>query len=291
MGAVAGPLKPRGEFVDLGGRKLRLVCAGPAGAQPLIVLEAGAFGTAADFGAVQQKLAAKGYRSCAYDRAGMGWSDPGPRPRDTLAITADLEALLAAKGEAGPFVLVGHSMAGIHIRAFAGRNPDKVLGLVLVEAGLPAAEPNQLERRFLPIFTTIARVGGVAGTLGLTKPFAGSADRVGLPPDAAAEKRRAYGSGPHMRTAAHEVANWRKSSREAAALPPLDPEWPIAVVLADGMGAGANNPRAEAAKTARHGHLEIVAGASHNSVLGLVHGDAVVRGVEFVLAQRTVNTP
>src|SRR5437763_1357209 len=105
--ASAGPFRPSGTYVDIGGRKLRL---------------AGAFGLAADFAAIQEKLSAEGLRSCAYDRAGMGWSDPGPEPRDSDAIVGDLEKLIAASGERGPFILMGHSMAGLHTRLFAARN-------------------------------------------------------------------------------------------------------------------------------------------------------------------------
>src|SRR5690349_11696349 len=68
--------KPRGELVDIGGgRRLRLVCEGPKSGQPTVWMEAGAFSGAADFAAIQRKLSAKGLRSCAYDRAGMGYSD------------------------------------------------------------------------------------------------------------------------------------------------------------------------------------------------------------------------
>jgi hypothetical protein len=92
MVAAASPFAPSGRYVDIGGRKLRLVCAGPpaVAGQPTVWMEAGAFGLAADFAAVQEKLTAKGIRSCAYDRAGMGWSDPGPQPRDSDAIVGDL---------------------------------------------------------------------------------------------------------------------------------------------------------------------------------------------------------
>ena len=116
MAAVA-QAPPRGQMVDIGeGRRLRLVCEGPASARPLVWLEAGAFGFAADWGATQQALTAAGWRSCAYDRAGMGYSDPGPAPRDGDAIVADFEKLVAASGQAGPFILVGHSMAGLRLR-------------------------------------------------------------------------------------------------------------------------------------------------------------------------------
>jgi pimeloyl-ACP methyl ester carboxylesterase len=101
--AMAGPFVPSGTYVDIGeGRKLRLVCAGPRSDKPVVWMEAGAFGLAADFAAIQDKLALKGFRSCAYDRAGMGWSDPGPLPRDSTAIVGDQEKLIAASGEPGP---------------------------------------------------------------------------------------------------------------------------------------------------------------------------------------------
>ena len=123
--------KPRGAMIDVGGRSLRLVCEGPKSDRPVIWMEAGAFSGAADFAALQQKLAVKGLRSCAYDRAGMGYSDPGPKPRDGTAIVKDLGALITSSGERGPFILMGHSMAGLYLRQFAAQNPDKVAGLVI----------------------------------------------------------------------------------------------------------------------------------------------------------------
>ena len=84
----------RGAMAELGERRLRYVLAGPdASPRPLVVLEAGSFGFSADWAAVQAKLAAEGLRSIAYDRAGLGQSDPGPAPRDSRAIVTDLEAL------------------------------------------------------------------------------------------------------------------------------------------------------------------------------------------------------
>src|SRR6185312_16509279 len=107
---------PRGEMVDIGGRRLRMVRAGPASGRPLVVLEHGAFGCAADWAVVQEKLSAKGLASLAYDRAGLGHSDPGPEPRDGRAINDDLEALLDKLGEDGPILLCGHSMGGLMVR-------------------------------------------------------------------------------------------------------------------------------------------------------------------------------
>ncbi len=284
MTAVTGPFKPRGERVDIGGRHMRIVCAGPPGPGPTVIMEAGAFGLAADYGAVQASLAAKGIRSCAYDRAGMGWSDPGPGPRDSRAIVSDLEALLAAKGEDGPFIVMGHSMAGLHVRLFAARNAERVTGLVLVEATTPEAMANVGTQRFVNVFVPLSNTAAALASVGALKPLMGRADRIGLPAEAAAEKRRAFASGRHNRTAAAEVRNWARSAQEAAAAAPYRPEWPVAVIVAGNRGETIDGARGAPAKAARHGFFEAVSGAGHASVLGDRMNAAVVRGVEFVLA-------
>jgi pimeloyl-ACP methyl ester carboxylesterase len=279
--ATAAHAKPRGEFVDVGGRNLRVVCEGPTAATPSIWLEHGAFGAATDWAAVQQKLAAKGLRSCAYDRAGLGHSDPGPSPRDGNAALADLEALMAAKEDAGPYLLVGHSMAGLHVRRFATAHPDTTLGIVLVDATTPEAIDDPRMRKFIGVFKTVVRTGAVAGTLGLTKPFYYWAERIGLPEDRIAEKRRIWVSGRHARGAAAEGLQWEPAARQALAAGPLPKTMPVAVVTAGERGS--DDPRAKSASQSEHGYFENVRTATHTSLLGLTHGDAVVRGIEHVL--------
>ena len=276
--------KPRGQMIDIGGRSLRLVCMGPKSERPVIWMEAGAFSGAADFGAIQQKLAARGLRSCAYDRAGMAYSDPGPGPRDGDAITADLEALIERSGEAGPFVFMGHSMAGLYVRQYAARHPDQVVGLVLLDAvtpemvGLPGAQ------RFVDGMTTFARVAAATGSLGLTKPLYFLGDRIGLPPEAKAEKRRGFISGRQSRNALAEVLSWRVAADQAAAA--LDPAWPVAVITAGPESPQMdmwNTVRHAPARAARDGRIENIEQATHTTMLGLIHGDRAVAGVEFVL--------
>ena len=294
MVASAGPFRPSGTFVDIGGRKLRLVCAGPLSDKPTVWMEAGAFGLAADFAAIQEKLAAKGIRSCAYDRAGMGWSDPGPHPRDSQAIVSDLEKLIAASGERGPFILMGHSMAGLHTRLYAGRNPDKVAGLVLIEATTPEQIDNPGTQKFLGAFTAISRLAAVSASLGTTLPLYWTAgDRIGLPAQGSAEKRHAYVFGRHARTAENEVANWPRSAAEARRAPPYDPKWPVAVIVAGRRepAPGWNDARRAPERASKAGYFEAVDGASHTSILGEAYGDAVVRGVEHVLAHLPAGGP
>ena len=130
------PYVAQGTLVDIGGRSLYLDCRGRG--TPTVILESGMGDGAGAWSAVQDELAAT-TRTCAYDRAGRGSSDP--RGTHTLADAAtDLRALLDAAGEAGPFVLVGHSLGGDHVRVFADRYRDDVVGVVLVDAFDPDLE-------------------------------------------------------------------------------------------------------------------------------------------------------
>jgi pimeloyl-ACP methyl ester carboxylesterase len=278
---------PRGQMVEVGeGRRLRLVCEGPAApARPVVWFESGAFGIASDWAAVQAMLAADGVRSCAYDRAGLGFSDPGPEPRAAMAIAHDLDALITASGERGPFVLVAHSAGGLYLRAFSGLRPDRVRGLVLVDAMTPEAVRARPAQGFLLSFRRASGWVAAAAAIGLMKPVALTpvADRIGLPPAARAEKRKAMGSGRHNRAAAAEVEAWPQGIEEGAAQPPFDPAWPVALVTQARRGASPSDALREApARKARKGRVEAVPGATHTSLLGERYGARIVDAVRFV---------
>ena len=285
--AVAGQPVPRGTLVDIGeGRSLRLVCEGPVSARPLVWLEAGAFGFAADWGATQDALSAAGWRSCAYDRAGMGFSPPGPAPRDGLAIVGDFEKLVAASGEKGPFILVGHSMDGLRLRQYTGRNPDKVAGLVLVDAATADASMSKAAGPFIKAFTEASKWAARGASIGLYKPlvYTGLGDKIGLPPAAKAEKRWAFANGRHNRTAAQEVALWPQAAQQAAAVPAYDPALPIAVVTA-GPVKGREDWKAmqvAPAKASLHGYVDHVEAATHTRLLGETFAGHIVKAVEAV---------
>jgi pimeloyl-ACP methyl ester carboxylesterase len=115
--------------VDVGGRALHIRCVGPAAAGPTVVLEAGAGDYSNRWTAVQDRLAPR-VRSCAYDRAGFGWSAGGPQ--SMAQDNADLRALLTAANVAPPYVLVGHSLGALLVRRYADYYPDGVVGMVLV---------------------------------------------------------------------------------------------------------------------------------------------------------------
>jgi pimeloyl-ACP methyl ester carboxylesterase len=276
---------PRGAWIDIGGRRLRAVSAGDAGPRPTVVLEHGAFGCAADWAVVQERLAAKGLHSLAYDRAGLGHSDPGPAPRDGRAIVGDLDALLEAMEERGPLVLVGHSMGGLMVRLYALTHPERVAGVVLVDAMTPAIIDLPAGKQAIASFARLLRLTHLGARVGLMHPVSLiTGNLIGLTGDAAIEKRRIHASAPHARGAADEVASWPQTSEQAGA-GELPPELPVAVVTA-GADRGRTPLKAiqsTPAHASQHGYVEHVAGSNHSSLLGRRFADPVVRGVEHVL--------
>src|SRR5688572_15908673 len=82
---------PPGKLVDVGGHRLHLWCTGSG--SPTVILDSGLGGHAFDWGGVQPEVATF-TQVCSYDRAGMGYSDAGPRPRTSQQIVRELVALL-----------------------------------------------------------------------------------------------------------------------------------------------------------------------------------------------------
>src|SRR5262249_28852565 len=125
---------PPGQLLDVGGYRLHLYCVGQG--SPTVIFEAAADMMSVDWSWIQPEIAKK-TRACAYDRAGMGWSDPGPEPRDANQVSTELHTLLTHAGIAGPYVLVGHSAGGLYVRVYAAHYPEEVVGMVLVDPGHP----------------------------------------------------------------------------------------------------------------------------------------------------------
>jgi pimeloyl-ACP methyl ester carboxylesterase len=133
MVAQQRPLGPApGVLVNVGGHKLHIRCVGPQSATPTVILEAGGGGSSKDWSRVQDLLSPR-VKSCAYDRAGLGWSEPGPAPRTMRQEVFELHALLEAIKLPGPFVLVGHSMGGLLVRLYTQQYGNDVAGIVLVD--------------------------------------------------------------------------------------------------------------------------------------------------------------
>ena len=172
-------------------RTIDLRCSGRGA--PLVLLESG-FGAGSVAWSKLQPVIAARTQVCSYDRAGYGFSDPGPLPRHGAAIARDLDNALRAAHLPGPYVAVGHSAGGIYVQLFAGRRRKEMAGLVLVDPSVVYQD-----KRMATIFG--AGVGSVAGIQArvqrcLTAAQAGGAAVRGpavnecVAPNASAETRR-----------------------------------------------------------------------------------------------------
>ncbi len=121
----------KGTLIDVGGHKLNINCTGEGA--PTVVLETGLGNLAMSWEKVQLGIE-KFTRVCVYDRAGYGWSEAGPLPRTSLQIAKELHQLLRNSEEKPPYVLVGVSSGGMHVRVFNVLYPNEVAGMVLVDA-------------------------------------------------------------------------------------------------------------------------------------------------------------
>lgn len=116
--------------LDAGGHSLNMLIGGEG--SPTVVFEAG-FGAGLTSWATVQSNTAKFARTVSYDRAGLGQSEPGPKPRAAKQIAAELHTALQKAGIAPPYLLVGHSFGGIYARVFADMYPNEVAGMVLID--------------------------------------------------------------------------------------------------------------------------------------------------------------
>ena len=134
--ADAKAYPPPGQLVDVGGYRLHIHCTGSG--SPTVVIDAGLGDWSTSWGEAVQPGVAKTTRVCTYDRAGMGWSDTGPLPRDAAQFARELHTLLQNAQIPGPYVLVGHSLGGLPVRVFAREYAPDVAGVVLIESMNPA---------------------------------------------------------------------------------------------------------------------------------------------------------
>ncbi|MGW4098064.1 alpha/beta fold hydrolase [Mycobacterium sp. NPDC004974] len=130
-----------GKMIDIGGRTVHLDCRGQG--SPTVVLESGADTSGSALWFPVHRQVATFTRVCSYDRAGLMWSESaGDRPRDPVAVVADLQQTLRAANESPPYVMVGASLGGPFTMIFTKYYGSEVAGLVFVDA----AHPDQTDR-------------------------------------------------------------------------------------------------------------------------------------------------
>ncbi|HEX4736286.1 MAG TPA: alpha/beta hydrolase [Allosphingosinicella sp.] len=135
--AKPGRLVPAGD-----GARLDFHCTGKGA--PTVILDSGALDWSPPWALVQPRIA-QFTRVCSYDRAGTGFSTPGPMPRTSMRIAAELHSALRNAGIRGPYILVGNAFGGDNVRAFADLYPRDVAGLVMAEADASDVEPADLK--------------------------------------------------------------------------------------------------------------------------------------------------
>jgi pimeloyl-ACP methyl ester carboxylesterase len=120
--------------IDAGGHQLRMLVSGQG--HPAVVFETG--GSPASGGALEawervQPAVSKFATTVSYDRAGIAWSAPGPKPRDARQVARELHTALGNAHVPPPYILVGHSFGGPLTRVFANLYPGEVVGMVLLD--------------------------------------------------------------------------------------------------------------------------------------------------------------
>jgi pimeloyl-ACP methyl ester carboxylesterase len=134
MRVIGGVLERRypapGRMVSVGAHSLHLYCTGSG--TPAAVIEPGIGVDWVEWWPVSSALT-RLTEVCVYDRAGYGWSQPGPQPRNALKIATELHTLLLNAGLAGPYILIAHSFGGYVARVYADRFGKSLSGIVLVD--------------------------------------------------------------------------------------------------------------------------------------------------------------
>jgi pimeloyl-ACP methyl ester carboxylesterase len=201
-----------GDLIAVGLHRMHLYCTGQGG--PAVILEAPQTGLSALWRPVQEAVS-RLTRVCSYDRAGFGWSEPGPAPRTSKQIALELHALLAQAGVPPPYVLVGFSFGGFHVRVYAGQFPAEVAGVVLVDASHPdqaarlhlPEDPTQPFKKWEPFIPLMHRFGILRIGLHYDEPALAS-----LPKDVRGEILYLRDKTSAYRTLSREGAAWAESA-------------------------------------------------------------------------------
>jgi pimeloyl-ACP methyl ester carboxylesterase len=209
---------PPGQMVDVGGYRLHINCIGTG--SPTIIIEAGLGGWSLTWNAVQEEIA-KTTRVCAYDRAGMGYSEASPLPRTAQQFAYELHTLLEKAHIPAPYVLVGHSLGGLTVRLFVHDYPTEVIGVVLIESMNPGPmTPSRMELAPQTSYQASAlSVPSLLGRIGLVRVLA---EPLGLIQHLPAQTQPAYAAfAVTPRTAQEwvdEFVSVQVSSAQAAAV-------------------------------------------------------------------------
>src|SRR5215207_536894 len=277
---------PPGDLVDVGDHSLHINCVGEG--SPTVILEAANLGMSAHWVRVQQQLA-QTTRVCSYDRAGMGWSERGPEPRDARQVSSELHTLLKGAGTEGPYVVVGHSYGGLYARMYAARYSEEVAGVVLVDSSHPEQFTRSPEGRAM--YEQINRLGAVLpfltrlGVIRLTNYYPAHPD---LPPQQRGQIEAFNSSTQQVVTTVEEFSATPETSAQVRSTQNLGDK-PLAVITAGKQSPDWLEMQDELAALSSDSTHRVVDGATHESLL-YDKGDSQVTSAaieEVVEAVRT----
>ena len=245
-----------GQLVDAGGFQLNLYCIGSG--SPTVVFDSGWGDWAPVWSKVQPEVA-KWTRACSYDRAGYGFSDPGPMPHTSARIAEELHTALHHAGIAGPYILVGSAFGGDNLRVFADLYMREVAGLVLVDADPNDVEPEAMREEDLRgIAGFVSRLRDCRNLIAGHKPLPAQPSGPGQSPQACAQQFFSRGFpevawSPELSAKLLEIAETKVAMYDAAASEmgqtPLDEDYlqqhrrsfgsrPIRVLTSGNHGVG-----------------------------------------------------
>lgn len=235
---------PSGERVAVAERSVHFRSWGssqqaPPG-QPAIWLENGWFGQLLGWDPLPEMLEQEGWRVCAYDRGNYGWSHGAAADRSAAAAAVEFAELLAALGETEPILIIAWSGGGLVARCFAAAWPERVAGLILLDAIPPATdapEETPIDQRYVTERSAqVAQIQDIAA-----RAAAGTLREADISEYIEAQTRERYGER-YVDLLLHSAAHWRTYAAEMAALNlsceqarvrPLPISTPLSALIAD----------------------------------------------------------
>jgi pimeloyl-ACP methyl ester carboxylesterase len=208
---------PPGAMLELHGHRLHVRCEGQG--PVTVVLEAGLNDFSLQWSRLQPLLA-KETRTCSYDRAGLGWSDPSPNPPTIANAVKDLHAVVQSSSGHAPLILVGHSFGSLLVRMYAQHHPQNVKAIVLLD---PA---NEFMAERISGYTEALESGAArfrsiapAASLGLIALSTKSIPANLLRGEALQQYRAVVATGNFAKAAAAETAEMERNLQAMQAVP------------------------------------------------------------------------
>ena len=267
---------PRGQLYAVNGHQMHIVCAGEG--SPAVILQAGGGADSTWWYRVQSQLA-EHTRVCAFDRPGMGWSEPTTEPRDALTLVGELHTLLEEADVPSPYVMAGHSWGAVLTRVYAAQYPQEIEGIVLIDSALLLPKHFADQSEFDAWKSTFAgqhTLFGAMTRLGLPRLIdPGMFQNAGYPPDIALELFSLRSRNEAIDTDFEEFHTEMWALTEASAAAENLGDLPMAILWAsetwknqDAYLTELPAARAEISTYSSNSVTRMIEGADHVSILG-----------------------